>query len=84
MAFNGRLEINYFSSNFIPPAIDDKANVGTLKERFVFVPSELNKRLKGTLHGFILSDFRKNSQFFLYVGWAGGDLYGVYFWRWTL
>ena len=39
MAFNGRLshslmhlEINYFSmsSNFIPPAIDDKANVATL------------------------------------------------------
>ena len=37
MAFNGRLshslirlEINYFSSNFIPPAIDDKGNVATL------------------------------------------------------
>ena len=26
-----RLEINYFSSNFIPPAIDDKGNVATLK-----------------------------------------------------
>ena len=25
-----RLEINYFSSNFIPPAIDDKGNVATL------------------------------------------------------
>ena len=25
-----RLEINYFSSNFIPPAINDKANVATL------------------------------------------------------
>ena len=26
-----RLEINYFSSNFIPPAIDDKGNVATLQ-----------------------------------------------------
>ena len=26
-----RLEINYFSSNFIPPAIDNKANVGTIE-----------------------------------------------------
>ena len=30
-----RLEINYFSSNFLPPAIDDKGNVATLLSIYV-------------------------------------------------
>ena len=42
-----RLEINYFSSNFIPPAIDDKANVGTLNVTFSL---EINKCLIAAMH----------------------------------
>ena len=42
-----RLEINYFSSNFIPPAIDDKGNVATLYRLCKLCHIE---KLSGTTH----------------------------------